>query len=76
MASTARGGGVGGALVEALCDACREQGYWKLIAKVFPSNETSIELLHRRGFRDVGLHHRHGQIDGEWRDVLLLERSL
>jgi phosphinothricin acetyltransferase len=76
VASSARGGGVGGSLVEGLCDACREQGYWKLIAKVFPANETSVELLRRRGFRDVGLHHRHGQIDGEWRDVLLLERSL
>jgi phosphinothricin acetyltransferase len=76
VASPARGGGIGGALVEGLCDACRVRGYWKLIAKVFPANETSVDLLRGRGFRDVGLHIRHGQIDGEWRDVQLLERSL
>ena len=63
-------------LVEGLCDTCRAQGYWKLIAKVFPFNETSIGLLRRCGFRDVGLHHRHGRLDGKWLDVLVLERSL
>ena len=76
VTGSARGGGVGRALVEALADVCRERGYWKLIAKVFPANQASIELLHRCGYRDVGLHLRHGQIDGEWRDVLLLEKSL
>ena len=76
VASVVRGGGAGRALVEGLCDACRSRGYWKLIAKVFPDNEASIALLHRCGFRDVGLHVRHGRLDGEWRDVLLMERSL
>jgi len=76
VTEAARGGGVGRALVDALADVCRERGYWKLIAKVFPDNVASIELLHRCGYRDVGLHLRHGQLDGDWRDVLLLERSL
>jgi L-amino acid N-acyltransferase YncA len=76
VSADARGGGVGRALVDALADSARERGYYKLIAKVFPANETSIALLHRCGYRDVGLHLRHGQLDGEWRDVLLLEKSL
>jgi phosphinothricin acetyltransferase len=76
VAESARGGGVGRTLVDALADAARERGYWKLIAKVFPTNEGSIALLHRCGYRDVGVHLRHGQLDGEWRDVLLLEKSL
>jgi phosphinothricin acetyltransferase len=76
VASGARRGGVGRLLVEGLCDACLDQGYWKLIAKVFPENQASVRLLRCCGFRDVGLHHRHGQLDGQWRDVLLLERSL
>ncbi len=75
VASDARRGGAARALVEGLIDACRAQGYWKLIAKVFPPNEASIALLHGCGFRDVGMHYRHGRLDGEWRDVLLLERS-
>jgi L-amino acid N-acyltransferase YncA len=77
VASSARRRGVARALVDALATVCRERGHWKLIAKVFPSNEASIELLHRCGYRDVGLHLRHGQMpDGEWRDVLLMEKSL
>jgi len=76
VAAAARGAGVGRVLVDVLADACRERGYWKLVAKVFPSNEASIELLHRCGYRDVGLHLRHGQHEDGWRDVLLLEKSL
>jgi len=76
VAAADRGGGVGRVLVDALAEACRERGYWKLIAKVFPSNQGSIELLHRSGYRDVGLHLRHGQHEDGWRDVLLLEKSL
>ena len=76
MTADARGGGVGKTLVNRLHDACRERGYWKLIAKVFPRNEASAALLRGCGFRDVGLHLRHGRLDGEWLDVLILERSL
>jgi L-amino acid N-acyltransferase YncA len=76
VTADARGGGIGRELVDGLGDTARERGYWKLIAKVFPANEASIALLRSCGYREVGLHLRHGSIDGEWRDVLLLERSL
>jgi phosphinothricin acetyltransferase len=35
-----------------------------------------VRLVGRCGFREVGLHHRHSRLDGEWRDVLLVERLL
>ena len=76
VTASARGRGVGRNLINGLSDAARECGYWKLVAKVFPENEASVSLLHSCGWRDVGLHLRHGNLDGEWRDVLLLERSL
>ena len=72
----ARGRGVGSALTEATCRAAHEAGYWKLVGKLFPENEPSRVLLRKCGFRDVGLHHRHGRLDGEWRDVLVVERLL
>ena len=72
----ARGSGCGRALVDGLAAAARERGYWKLIAKVFPENQASVALLHRCGYREVGLYLRHGNLDGDWRDVLLLELSL
>ena len=76
VSRSARGSGLGRALLEALCAQAEEHGFHKLIAKVFPENEASVRLMERCGFRRVGVHLRHGRLEGDWRDVLLLERSL
>ena len=68
--------GVGRALLDAIADEARERGRYKLTAKIFTSNVTSIELFRRRGWREVGVHHRHGRLDGEWKDVLVMELLL
>jgi L-amino acid N-acyltransferase YncA len=68
--------GVGTALTEALCAESERLGYWKLIGRLFPENEPSVALVRRCGFREVGVHLRHGRLDGRWRDVLLVERLL
>jgi L-amino acid N-acyltransferase YncA len=62
--------------LEALDAAAEEAGLYKLIALVFTTNEPSIALLRDCGYREVGVHRRHGQLDGEWKDVLVLERLL
>lgn len=72
----ARRQGVGAALLAALAELARERGLHKLTAKVFASNAPSIALFERCGFRTVGTHRRHGRLEGEWLDVVLLERSL
>ena len=41
---------------------------------IFPENEASLALHARVGFRVVGRRERLAQLDGEWRDVLFLER--
>ena len=71
-----RGRGVGTALMEALGRQARELGYWKLTGKLFPENEPSVRLVRRNGWREVGLHLRHGRLEGRWRDVLVMERLL
>jgi L-amino acid N-acyltransferase YncA len=68
--------GVGRELLDALCDESRQCGLHKLTGKLFADNLASIALAHRCGFRDVGVHLRHGRLDGEWKDVLIVERSL
>jgi L-amino acid N-acyltransferase YncA len=69
-----RGQGVGSTLLAALI-ACSEQaGIWTLQAGIFPENAASLALHERAGFRLVGRRERIGQMDGRWRDVLLLER--
>jgi L-amino acid N-acyltransferase YncA len=76
VAPEARGRGVGTALTESLALAAEERGFHKLIGKLFADNTAAIGLVERCGFSSVGLHRRHGQLDGEWRDVLVVERLL
>ena len=74
VAATARGQGIGRALLAALVVASEEAGLWTLQAGIFPENTASVALHERCGFRIVGRRERLGQMHGIWRDVLLLER--
>ncbi|NUT56664.1 MAG: N-acetyltransferase [Thermoleophilia bacterium] len=76
VAERARGRGVGRALLDAVIESARAGGLWTLQAGIFPDNEASLELHRRVGFREVGVRERIGQLDGAWRDVLLLELRL
>lgn len=73
---TARGTGAGKTATLALLDASRQAGYWKLLSRVFPENTASLALLRRLGFREVGLYEKHGQLDGVWRDCVIVEKLL
>ena len=76
VARAARGRGVGRAAMLALFDAAREAGYWKLISRIFPENTSSLHLMRSIGFREVGTYIRHGKLDGQWRDVVIVEKLL
>ena len=75
-ARSARGRGAGRAAMVALMDAAREAGLWKLLSRVFVENVPSRALLRSVGFREVGIYERHAQLDGVWRDVVIVERLL
>ncbi len=70
----AQGRGVGRALLEHLIAETEHSGIWTLQAGVFPENTASLALHRRCGFRVVGTRERIGELDGVWRDVVLLER--
>jgi phosphinothricin acetyltransferase len=74
VSSNARGRGVGRALMEALVSSTDEAGIWTIQTSIFPENEASVALHERVGFRVVGRRERIAQLDGQWRDTLLLER--
>lgn len=76
VAAEARGRGLGTSLTEGLAGAARSKSFHKLIGKLFTDNAASMRLVERCGFSPVGLHRRHGQLDGVWRDVLVVERLL
>jgi L-amino acid N-acyltransferase YncA len=76
VAERARGRGVGRALLEQLIESARSGGLWTLQAGIFPDNGASLALHRAAGFREVGVRERIGQLDGVWRDVVLLELRL
>jgi phosphinothricin acetyltransferase len=72
----ARGQGVGSLLLPALIDAARQAGLWKLLSRIFVENTASRRLCTRAGFREVGIYEKHAQLDGIWRDVVIVERLI
>jgi L-amino acid N-acyltransferase YncA len=71
-----RGRGAGRIAMEALIDAARRAGYWKLVSRVFVDNMASRRLLANVGFREVGVYQRHARLDSVWRDVVIVERLI
>ena len=76
VARAARGSGAGRAALEALCRAYAERGFWKIVSRIFPENTASLALHERCGFRTVGVYRRHGKLEGQWRDCVIVERIL
>ena len=76
VARAARGTGAGRAALEALCRAYAERGFWKIVSRIFPENTASLALHERCGFRVVGVYQRHGKLDGQWRDCVIVEKLL
>lgn len=76
VARSYRRRGAGRLALQALLEAAREAGFWKLLSRIFPENTASRRLVKALGFRDVGVYERHGQLDGVWRDVVIVERLL
>ncbi|MFX0574518.1 helix-turn-helix domain-containing GNAT family N-acetyltransferase [Nocardia nepalensis] len=74
VAEDMRGRGVGKALLGIQVIAADQAGLWTLQTSVFPENRASIALHHSAGFRTVGVRERIAQLDGVWRDTVLLER--
>ena len=79
IAASARGQGVGKALIGAMVEASEAEGIWTLVAGIFPENESSVALHQKAGFETLGRRKRigkmrHGPMSGQWRDILWLER--
>jgi L-amino acid N-acyltransferase YncA len=76
VARAARGHGLGRRLLEALCDASADAGLYKLTSRIFSDNAASRAVHLSAGFEEVGIQRRHGRLDGEWKDCVLVERLL
>ncbi|THD61147.1 arsinothricin resistance N-acetyltransferase ArsN1 family A [Phenylobacterium sp.] len=71
-----RGRGAGQVAMAALVEAARDRGLWKLMSRIFPENRASLGLMARMGFKAIGVHEKHGKLDGVWRDCVIVERMI
>lgn len=76
VAAPARGRGIGTELTDSLASAAQRGGFHKMIGKLFLDNIASVRMVERCGFQRVGVHRRHGELDGTWLDVLVVELLL
>jgi L-amino acid N-acyltransferase YncA len=76
VARGSRSQGLGRMALDKLIEKAREAGFWKLLSRIFPENEASRRLVASAGFREVGFYQKHGQLDGIWKDVVIVERLL
>jgi phosphinothricin acetyltransferase len=72
----ARGAGLGRRLLEALCEQSERYGLYKLTSRVFADNAASLAAHRAAGFEEVGVQRRHGRLDGQWKDCVLVEKLL
>jgi phosphinothricin acetyltransferase len=69
---TARGIGLGRALLDTLINSTEQAGIWTIQSGVFPENQASMKLPTGAGFRIVGTRERIAEHHGVWRDVVLI----
>ena len=74
VAESARGAGVGKSLLFRQVVEADAGGLWTLQTSVFPENRASIALHHVAGYQTLAVRPRIAQLDGIWRDTVLLER--
>jgi phosphinothricin acetyltransferase len=74
IAADYRGKGIGKLLLTKLVEDSENAGFWTLQAGIFPENTASIQLHKSCGFREIGYRERIGQMNGVWRNNIILER--
>ncbi len=73
---SARGLGVGRALMDELIVVATQRGFHTIVAHIVGGHEPSIGLHHACGFKVVGTEREVGRKFGRWLDVVVMQRML
>lgn len=70
-----KGNGIGRKLLNSVIEESEREGIWSLQSLIISTNEASINLHSKCGFRKVGYWEKAGKMkDGIWHDVIVMER--
>lgn len=76
VAETARGHGIGKAILTELMRLGREHGFHSVIGRIVGHNEVSIGLHRACGFTEVGVEREVGRKFNRWLDVVVMQLLL
>ncbi|MGE8203399.1 arsinothricin resistance N-acetyltransferase ArsN1 family A [Heyndrickxia sp. NPDC080065] len=71
-----RGKGFGGRLLSIIENFAKENEFHKIVLSTFPFNQLGQGLYKKNGFREVGVFWNQGKLDGEFVDVMVMEKLL
>lgn len=74
LTPSVQGKGLGKILLQKIIIESEEKGFWMLQSGIFPENIASIKVHEQLGFRKVGHREKIAQMNGVWRDIVLMER--
>jgi L-amino acid N-acyltransferase YncA len=71
-----RGKGIGGKILAELERLGRENQFYKFVLFTFPFNQLGQGLYRKAGYREVGIFQNQGVLDGQFVDVMAMEKQL
>ena len=74
VGANARGHGAGKTLLTELITTSEAIGIWTLQAGIFEENTLSVSLHEKCGFRIVGTRKKIATLNGDWKNIILMER--
>ncbi|MDR4894099.1 MULTISPECIES: GNAT family N-acetyltransferase [unclassified Chryseobacterium] len=69
-----QGKGLGSILLKKIILDSEDHGFWTLQTNLFSENEMAIKSHQKNGFRMVGVRKKIGKLNGEWKDLILMEK--
>ena len=73
LRQSSTGRGLGSRLQQALMEKAKEFGYHHIVTKIWASNDGSLRFHERFGFEIIGIQKEVGYMDGQWRDVAIMQ---